>query len=365
MDLDKNERSFVEEPIFVPLPLVNRLEPPRSKRADSSFMWIIGTVSAGIAFWFFTNKTFRDYTGLNMFITICIYSIVCVFIAYFFLTRFVFRIDKKVAERANTGSSNQDLALNQVWNISTGGLHEEEFFNHIQGLVINYQGCPALVYRTIMGSIDGLGVGADGIHYDCSQDMLDTIIKNRYSRLKINLKYDTENDEIWSYTSDRIYEVSREVGQNYVDIMSTILNYQYEYTKENSKVSSTYHIIKLNHDSTISDVTNLYHTLLNISKRGSVFNMKLVNLFEFQSLLQKYYGFQHIDFNSVMPKTALKETLGDSKVINISDASAVRFATSPTEVKIVDNFYDRPYVEVFDMPEDITITSPEIDIFKD
>lgn len=361
----EDNKSFIEEPVFVPLPLSASLETPRNKRVDKSIMWIIIIVSVGIAFWFFTNKSFRDYTGINIFYTTCIYAVVFSFITYSLLTKFVFKIDEKVSNRAIEGTANHSMALNEVWNISTGGLHEEEFFKNLRGLVINYQGCPALVYRTIMGSIDGLGVGADEVHYTCSQYILDAILRNGYTRLKINLKYDTENDEIWEYTSDRIYEVSKDVGQAYVDVMSDILKYQYEYTKQNSRVSSSYYIIKMKHDSTVEDVVNLYHTILNISKQGSVYNIKLVTLTEFQSLIQKYYGMQHVDFATVMPKTSMKESLGDSKIIRIEDASCKRYSTKPTDIKILGNFYDNPYTEVFDLPQDVSTAISEIDIFKD
>ena len=104
-----------------------------------------------------------------------------------------------------------------------------------------------------------------------------------------------------------------------------------------------------------------------MSKQGSLHNIKLVDISEFQSILQRYYGFQYIDLENVMPKTTLKNTLGDSRVIRSSSNIAGNWVNSkqPTETVLVKGFYDNPYVEVADIGEDITNNIPELDIFKD
>ena len=96
---EDNRIDIMSEPVFVPLPLNQSLEVPRKKRVDKAFGWVIGTVSVGLAFWFFTNKSFRDFTGLGMFMTICLYAVFCTFLGSFFLIKFVFKTDKKIMER--------------------------------------------------------------------------------------------------------------------------------------------------------------------------------------------------------------------------------------------------------------------------
>ena len=190
-------------------------------------------------------------------------------------------------------------------------------------------------------------------------------MRSRCTRIKLNLKYSTENDEIWDYTSQRIYDVSDDVGPGYVNVISHILKYQFDYTKAHSNVTSTYHIIKFRHNATLSDLMGMYSSISKINSQGSIYKLKLVNHNEFQSVLQQYYGLQHIDTNGAIPKSTLAESLGETKILQIKDAASSRFNNAPTEIEIIQNFYDNPYVETFDLPEDTAQIITEIDIFKD
>lgn len=364
---EREEKPYCDDVVFAPLPLSANVETPRDRRSGNALVVVMVAITCWGGVWFFTDKQFKDITGFNFFSRACIYSVVGAFVIYFILTKFIFKINKQVEERSVSGTSNKSLALSEVWNISSGGVTETEFFREVQGVILNYQGCPALIYRTIMRSTDGLGVGADKVHYDCNQCILDYIMEAGYTRLKINMKYDTCNDPIWEYTADRIYSVADEVTGEYVGYMNDILKYQYEYTKEFSRVSNSYYVIKMKHDTTVREVINLYNAIVSMSKQGSLHNVKLVDISEFQSILQRYYGFQYIDLENVMPKTTLKNTLGDSKVIRSSSNIAGNWLNSkqPTETVLVQGFYDNPYVEVVDIGEDITNNIPELDIFKD
>lgn len=362
----ESRKDFLNRPIFVPLPLNTNIGTVKGKKSDKTLNWIIGVFSASIFIWFITNKQFRDFTGLGIFVTFCIYMIVFVTIGCILVSKFVFNIDDKVEQRMAEGSANRTISLSEVCSISAGGVHLEQFTKKLSGLVVNYQGCPALIYCLINRSTDG--VSADGVasHEAGLQNMLDLIMKKGYQRLKLNLRYDTENDPIWQYTSDRIFDVADELGPGYVEMMASVINYQFNYTKEHSNISATYYIVKLDYSSTVRDVVTLYSQLKAYSKR-TVSSIQLLGYKEFQSVLCDYYGKQHIDIMNILPSTASKDDFGESYILDILKQNGEHEEKNKQEhLDIINGFFDNVYTEAFNLPEEDIADSLEIrDIFED
>lgn len=367
MSLDKSkfESSFLKEKIFVPLSLDTKLEPNRSKRGDTVFNWIIAFICFFMTTWFFTYNAFQDITGLSFVVTLVIYILFFSFTGYLFIVKYIYRIGDKIRERSKDGEGNSTISLSKIWNISAGGVTEEEFTKDIKGLVLKYHGCPALVYRTVNGSTDGLSLGSDQVHYAMLQKALDIVASKGYMRLKINLRYNTQNDPIWDYQSDRLYNVSSELGEDYVDMMNDVINYHYEYTNMFSKVSASYHIIKLDINSTVRDVMELYNALRSTVECRTI-DLKLLSISEFHSLLQQYYGLTHIDINNVTSTTTVTQDIGKSKLLEVNTSTETNIKKQVSKVKILDNFYDNIYTEKFELPtEDIADIIKSYDIFTE
>lgn len=359
-----SNEEFLEEDVFVPTDLGPGLDIKKDNRSDAVILWVIGVLTAGALLWLFTKNGIKEATSIPDIFSLCIYMVLSAVIGCYCIAKFIYKADEKVSVRSAEGTAIHNTSIGEVCNISAGGLSIEEFDKNISGLVINFQGCPALVYSTINGSTDGLVEGAVEAHYAALEKIIDEVASRRYSQYRYTLRYDTANDKIWDHSAAKVYNVADELGEGYVRIMRGMLEHMYDYTVEHSQVVVKYSVIKFNNNATINDIATMYNTIKNYTK-STVATVKLLNFKEFQSLLQSYYCRIHLDLNRVIPKASYEATEGDSWVISLKSKDKVKDVKPPTEVKIADNFFDNIYTEVYEPTEDVYRIIEKLDIFSD
>lgn len=343
---ESKNKEFLKKKVFVPTNLTPGIERVMDNRSDAVVGWVIGILTIDVLTWFLTKERFKDLTNIPYFMSLCIYTVLFVLLGCFIIAVFVYHVDQKVSQRSIEGKSVHNTSLNEVCSIEAGGIRLEEFGTGISGLIINYRGCPALLYSVINDSTDGLAEGAVQLHYALLQRVIDTVMQADALLYKYNIKYNTENDPIWDYTINRINSVSSDLGQDYVRVMGRFLDHIYGYTLDHSMVSVTYHVIKMKSNTSISEIVNLYNQLNHIYE-NSIAKIRLLDFKEFQRLVETLYCRSTVDLTKILPKTSIIETEGDSKILVFMDETTHKYkkAGEETKINIVKNFYDNIYTE--------------------
>lgn len=311
--MNTERERFKDRELFVPMNIRDSsLTVKRGKNIDTTVTVTLVLVGLAIGFFLLTAKSFMDITGFNFMITLCTYIFALTAIIYYITAKFIFKIDAKMKARAMQGSEIFDINLGKVWRIRAGGISTKTITSG-ECVLLNYDGRPAIVFKRINTSIEGTFEEADAAHYKGLQKATDTLVSFSSAISKLNIRYNTKNDNVWDYESRRLYHSDH--GDTYVQVMKEIIEHRYMFTEKFSNVSSKYYIVLCKPNTTLTEINNLYETV----KRHLTFTCSspsLVKLEELQYLMVQYYGLNNIDLNNMVPITSNAETIGESKILD-------------------------------------------------
>ena len=340
---DGTEKRFIDRNMFVPMDIRDSsLHVKRRTRVDMAVTVVMLLIGASIFLFFMTFKGFKEITGFSFIAVVCIYLIFFSTLIYFVASKFVFRIDEKMRARSLEGSEIFDINLGMVWRIRAGGINSRMLTSG-ECALLNYDGRPAIIFKRINDSVEGNGEDADAIHYKAIQQANDILINNTAHVTKLNLRFDTDNDNIWDYESKRLYNSNH--GDEYVAVMQEMLNHRYEFTSRFSTVTSNYYILVFKPNTTLDDINSVYETVKKYIQ-FSCSSVSLVGIEEFQSILTQYYGLSSIDLNNMMPTHLGKDSIGNSRVLDFVDREGNIIIDNLPELKVSDvSIYTSLYPE--------------------
>ena len=238
----EKQKRYIRTDRFVPIDL---LEPRQGRESRKEYKTVLTLVGVGIIWFiisFISHRFIRDILETGFIVTSLLQLAIGLLFAYLVISKFVFKVDNTRKERVLAGKGNKAISLGHIWGINPGGVATKEIDGE-KHITVRYTGREAIVLKLLKKSVLVSSEDMDRSHYASLQKLEDIILKSGYKLVKINTRYNPDNDKIWDELDSNLAASSKVFGKEYTSMMSDMLNYHYEYTKVNSNITVMYYFI--------------------------------------------------------------------------------------------------------------------------
>ncbi len=334
----EKQKRYIQTDRFVPIDL---LEPLQGRESRKEYKTVLTLVGVGIIWFiisFISHRFIRDILETGFIVTSLLQLAIGLLFAYLVISKFVFKVDNTRKERVLAGKGNKAISLGHIWGINPGGVATKEIDGE-KHITVRYTGKEAIVLKLLKKSVLVSSEDMDRSHYASLQKLEDIILKSGYKLVKINTRYNPDNDKIWDELDSNLAASSKVFGKEYTSMMSDMLNYHYEYTKVNSNITVMYYFIIPTVASSKRSVNKLVPELYNIIQ-SSRLTLESVSWKELYKTFRDYYGVNYLDLDEIFSNMSSSQDL-EVKTLAYVDESGNLFRLKPLPKPTITNEFTR------------------------
>lgn len=261
---------------------------------------------------FLNLNNIKVFLPINSFIIILLGLLITTFISAQITILFSTDIREKARRKSVNGTNNQTFSIEKVWGISTGGITPTSTAIG-DSLSLKYT-TECILFKSLLRNSLEREENVVNSHYASMGKFIDIIMENKFEVEVISMKYNPNNDPIWAEDSNKIAQSN--LGATYQNIINTVSNNVFTETISNSNVTVNYYIIR-SLPTSLCTVNQLLTNLVSLEATSrTIFSP--VNLYEFKTLLEDYFGVTiHLeDLSNYITDDIV--ILGNTKVIKYS-----------------------------------------------
>lgn len=257
-------------------------------------------------------STVKAYLPFNSIIVFLVMAFIGVLLSAQLTVLLSTNLREKARVVASNDNKNKTFSIEKVWGIPTGGIVPVD--TKIGTTLSVTYSTECILLKSVLNASVERDEDTIQSHYASMGKFIDIISNNNYTVEVVTLKYDIDNDSIWSEETDII--LKSDLGDKYKSVLSALNNNLYDTTKQKSTVTATYYIIKRQYNSLCTANELLLHLISLSATSRAIFST--VDLNEFKSILETYFGVNiHLeDLNSYVTEGLVP--LGQTKLISYS-----------------------------------------------